>query len=157
MRTRKAIFWFSLFAMCHGSANAAPPQIEGQWTTEYQIVDVSNSTVTNPNALKELKVWVGHKYGWSNCVTASDTSNLLRSAYPWDARSKPVVSFDEYGGFRTTNRYWGGFAIPGHGTETIIGAVDGDQLNGVVDIDLDWEGGTHVRSVMRARRSGPCK
>ncbi len=119
-------------------------------------MDVSNSAA-HPNALKSLKMWIGHKYGGSNCVTAGDTSSLLRSAYPWDTKSKPGVSFDEYGGLRSTNRYFGGFAIPGHGTETIVGAVDDNHLIGVVDIDLDWEGGTHVRSVMRATRSGPCK
>ncbi len=159
MRGHKAIFWLALSMMYNGPADASVPgpHIEGQWTTEYQIVDVSNSIATNPNALKALKMWIGHRYGSSNCVSASDTSNLLRSAYPWDIRSKSVVSFDEYGGFRATNRYWGGFAIPGHGTETIVGAIDGDHLNGIVDIDLDWEGGTHVRSVLRATRSGPCK
>lgn len=156
MHTRTAMFWLSLSTLSHGSVNAAVPQIEGQWTTEYQIVDVSNSTA-DPNTLKSLKMWIGHKYGGSNCVMAGDASNLLRSAYPWDTRSKPVVSFDEYGGFRSTGRYFGGFAIPGHGTETIVGAVDGDHLSGVVDIDLDWEGATHVRSVLRATRSGPCK
>jgi len=157
MRAGKATFWFFLSALCHGSANAVSPQIEGQWTTEYQIVDVSNPTVTNPNELKALKMWISHKYGLSNCVTASDASNLLRSAYPWDPRSKSAVRFDEFGGFKATNRYWGGFAIPGHGTETIVGAIEGDQLNGIVDIELDWKGGTHVRSVMKATRSGPCK
>ena len=156
MHTRAVIFWLSLSALCQGSANAGVPQIDGQWTTEYQIADVSNSAA-DPNALKSLKMWTGHKYGASNCVAAGDTSNLLRSAYRWDTKSKPDVTFDEYGGFRSTNRYVGGFAIPGHGTETIVGAVNGDHLSGVVDIDLEWEGGTHVRSVVRATRSGQCK
>lgn len=154
MLIQKMVFYFFLAAICHGSANAT--QIEGQWTTEYQIVDVSNSAITNSNQLKALKKWIGHKYGSRNCVSASDTSNLLRSAYSWDSRLKSTVIFNEYGGFTATNRYWSGFAIPGHGTEVIVGVIDGDRLTGVVDIDLDWEGGTHVRSVLSAIKSGPC-
>ena len=157
MQTSKVISLITLAIMYHGTANATAPQVEGQWTTEYQIVDVSNSTVKNPNNLKALKVWIGHRYGLSNCVTINDTLNLLRSPYPWDPRSKSVLTFDEYGGFKATNTYWGGFGIPGHGTETIVGVIHGDRLTGIADINLDWEGGTRVRAVLSATRSGPCK
>lgn len=157
MQTRKVMSWITLAIICHSTANAAAPQLEGQWTTEYQIVDVSNSTVTNPNHIKALKVWIGHRYGLSNCVTMNDTLSLLRSPYPWDPRSKSELTFDEYGGFRATNTYSGGFGIPGHGMETIVGVIDGDRLTGIADIDLDWEGGTRIRTVLRATRSGPCK
>ena len=156
MRSRKAIFLTSIVAMFSLSANAATPQIEGQWTTTYQIIDVSNSTDTNPFHQRALKMWIGHKYGAKNCVSGGDASNLLRSSYPWDARVKPSVKFNEYGAFTATNRYWGGFAFPGHGTETIVGLIRGDHINGIVDIDLDWEGETHVRAVLTAIRSGPC-
>ena len=136
--------------------NAAGSEIEGQWTTEYQIVDVSNSTVADPSRVKALKMWIGHKYGSRNCVIAGDVSNLLQSSYPWDPRVKSSVTFNEYGGFTSINRYSGGFAFPAHGTETIVGVIKGDRIDGIVDIDLDWEGGTHVRAVLSATRSGPC-
>jgi len=119
-------------------------------------MDVSNSTDTDPNHQRALKMWIGHEYGGKNCVNGDDASNLLRSLYPWDSRVKPSVKFDDYGGFTATNRYFGGFAVPGRGTETIVGVIRGDHIDGIVDIDLDWEGGTHVRAVLSAIRSGPC-
>jgi len=156
MKISKAIFWLSLVILPGFATNASIPQIEGQWITEYQIVDVSNSSVTDPTKLKALRMWIGHKYGWRNCVKAGDPSNLLQSAYPWDSRAKPALQFNEFGGFAATNRYFGGFAIPGHGTETIVGVIEGNHLKGIVDIDLDWEGGTHIRSVLTATRSATC-
>jgi len=157
MKNGKAIFWLYLVTLPGFAANASTPQIEGQWITEYQIVDVSNSTVADPTKLRALRAWIGHAYGSRNCIKAGDASNLLRSAYPWDQRAKSAIQFNEFGGFAATNRYFGGFAIPGHGTETIVGVIEGDHLKGVVDIDLDWEGGTHIRSVLTATRSATCE
>jgi len=39
----------------------------------------------------------------------------------------------------------------------MVGVINGDRLTGIVDVDLDWEGGTHVRAVLSAMRSGPYK
>jgi len=157
MRIFEAILWSFAALMGNASADAPAPRIEGQWTTEYRIVDVTNATVTDRNRLKALKMWIGHRYGARNCVEAGDASNLLQSTYPYDPAARSSVKFNENGGFTATSRYSGGFAIPGRGKETIVGVVDGDHLEGVVDIELDWEGGTHIRAVLVATRSGPCK
>lgn len=150
---------FGLIFAAHHSASfgAAPKPPEGEWLTEYQIVDVGNATVKDPRKLDMLRRWIGHRYGNSSCLAGADPIAILGSPYV-RVPENHVFTFDNYGAFHLTAHYRMGFAIPGYGTEMIVGVLVGDTLNGIADIDLDWEGSTtHVRSVLTARRVGPCK
>lgn len=138
------------------AARSAGSALEGYWEITYEIVDASNAQPSEPNIDRHIKSWIGHKYGSRNCVTKDSKSIILRSLYSWSPYNRPRFKIDSHGRFIARNTYFGGFAIPGRGTEYVVGLVRDGRIDGVADIDLQFFGPTHVRSVLTGHRIGSC-
>jgi hypothetical protein len=138
-----------------GEKASALKALEGQWEVSYQIIEVTNPQF-DTNQQRAFRGYIGHRYGGINCITAHNTGDILQSLYSWSPENKSRFALGDYGVFHATNDYFGGFAIPGRGEEQVAGVITQGQLSAVADIDLNFVGRTHIRSVVTGKRIGPC-